>query len=62
MSEPTLILKNMRGDCATDGNTVHALFRFNSRPKRRPAPVGAETISAEDVAEALKELASSAKV
>lgn len=61
MSEPTLILQNMRGDCATDGNTVHALFRFNGRPKRRANPVSAETISAKDIAEAIEVMASSVK-
>lgn len=28
MSEAVLILKNMRGGCATVGSTVHTLFRF----------------------------------
>lgn len=31
MSEATLIFPNMRGGCATVGNTVHALFRVNGR-------------------------------
>lgn len=60
MSEPTLILQNMRGDCATDGTTVHELFRFNGRRKRRAASAGTETISAKDVAEALEALTSTA--
>ena len=36
MSEATLILPNMRGGCATVGNTVHTLFRITSR---RPRPM-----------------------
>lgn len=35
MSEATLILENMRGGCATVGNTVHTLFRFNGRLPRK---------------------------
>lgn len=62
MSEPTLILQNMRGSCATDGDTVHALFRFNGRPKQRAAAASTETISAKDVADAIEAMASSAKV
>jgi hypothetical protein len=31
MSEATLIFPNMRGGCATVGNTVHTLFRVNGR-------------------------------
>jgi hypothetical protein len=31
MSEATLIFPNMRGGCATVGNTVHTLFRLNGR-------------------------------
>ncbi len=38
MSEATLILPNMRGGCATVGNTVHTLFRITSR---RPRPMAA---------------------
>lgn len=58
MSEPTLILQNMRGGCATDGDTVHALFRFNGRPKKQNASTKSETISAQDVAEAIEAMAS----
>lgn len=39
MSEAVLILPNMRGGCATIGNTVHTLFRVNGRrnsPMARP--------------------------
>ncbi len=36
MSEAVLILPNMRGGCATVGNTVHTLFRVTSR---RPRPM-----------------------
>jgi hypothetical protein len=39
MSEATLILPNMRGGCATVGNTVHTLFRVSSR-KPRPMANG----------------------
>ena len=34
MSEATIILTNMRGGCATDGDKVHALFRVTGRSKR----------------------------
>ena len=37
MSEATLILPNMRGGCATVGNTVHTLFRVNGRRHERMA-------------------------
>jgi hypothetical protein len=36
MNEAVLILPNMRGGCATVGNTVHTLFRITSR---RPRPM-----------------------
>lgn len=36
MSEAVLILPNMRGGCATVGNTVHTLFRVTGR---RPRPM-----------------------
>jgi hypothetical protein len=36
MNEAILILPNMRGGCATVGNTVHTLFRITSR---RPRPM-----------------------
>ena len=35
MSEAVLILQNMRGGCATVGNTVHTLFRVNGRRPTR---------------------------
>ena len=38
MNEAILILPNMRGGCATVGNTVHTLFRVTSR---RPRPMAA---------------------
>ena len=31
MNEAIIILMNMRGGCATIGNTVHTLFRVNGR-------------------------------
>lgn len=34
MNEAILILPNMRGGCATVGNTVHTLFRVTSRLPR----------------------------
>lgn len=37
MNEATLILPNMRGGCATVGNTVHTLFRVTSRRPRAMA-------------------------
>jgi hypothetical protein len=36
MNEAVLILPNLRGGCATVGNTVHTLFRVTSR---RPRPM-----------------------
>jgi hypothetical protein len=35
MNETMIILLNMRGGCATVGNTVHTLFRVTSRRPRR---------------------------
>jgi hypothetical protein len=35
MNETQIILLNMRGGCATVGNTVHTLFRVTSRRSRR---------------------------
>ena len=61
VSEPTLILQNMRGGCATDGKTVHALFRFNGRPLRQESNIKTDAISARDVAEALEVIALGAK-
>ena len=41
MSEAILILPNMRGGCATVGNTVHTLFRVTSRrPRTMTRPDG----------------------
>jgi hypothetical protein len=37
MSEAVLILPNMRGGCATVGNTVHTLFRVSGRRPRAMA-------------------------
>ena len=37
MNEAVLILPNMRGGCATVGNTVHTLFRVTSRRPRAMA-------------------------
>ncbi len=34
MNEAVLILPNMRGGCATVGNTVHTLFRVTGRHPR----------------------------
>ena len=60
MSEPNLILQNMRGSCAKVGNTVHTLFRFHGRPRERVAATSA-TFSPQDVAEAIKAMASTEK-
>ena len=49
MSEATLILPNMRGGCATVGNTVHTLFRVNGRRPLRAA--SAETRPVEAICE-----------
>jgi hypothetical protein len=37
MNEAVLILPNMRGGCATVGNTVHTLFRITGRRPRAMA-------------------------
>jgi hypothetical protein len=37
MNEAVLILPNMRGGCATVGNTVHTLFRVSGRRPREMA-------------------------
>jgi hypothetical protein len=47
MSEAVLILPNMRGGCATVGNTVHTLFRVTSR---RPRPMAAPSEPAQPAA------------
>ena len=60
MSEPNLILQNMRGSCAKVGNTVHTLFRFNGPPRQR-ITANTGTFSAQDVAEAIKAMASTDK-
>ena len=55
MSEPTLILQNMRGGCATVGETVHTLFRFKGhRPVRTGRNETAPTIKAADITEAIE--------
>ena len=46
MNEAILILPNMRGGCATVGNTVHTLFRVTSR---RPRPMAGPDGKAESV-------------
>lgn len=52
MSEAVLILPNMRGGCATVGNTVHTLFRITSR---RPRPMAAPEEKAASVERSLDE-------
>ena len=47
MSEAVLILPNMRGGCATVGNTVHTLFRVSSRRPRRMARPDGKTVAAD---------------
>jgi hypothetical protein len=42
MNEAVLILPNMRGGCATVGNTVHTLFRVTSRHPRPMAGADAK--------------------
>jgi hypothetical protein len=42
MNEAIIILMNMRGGCATVGDTVHALFRVTGRTRK------AETDSSSD--------------
>jgi hypothetical protein len=52
MNEAVLILPNMRGGCATVGNTVHTLFRVTSR---HPRPMAAADRKAASVAGSLDE-------
>lgn len=52
MSEAVLILPNMRGGCATVGNTVHTLFRVTSR---RPRPLPTPTESGANASQAQRE-------
>ncbi|MDO9562586.1 MAG: hypothetical protein Q7J60_13290 [Bradyrhizobium sp.] len=45
MNEAVLILPNMRGGCATVGNTVHTLFRVTSRrPRDMARPDGGSAL------------------
>jgi hypothetical protein len=52
MNEAVLILPNMRGGCATVGNTVHTLFRVTSR---RPRPMACPDEKAVSIARNLDE-------
>ena len=45
MNEAVLILPNMRGGCATVGNTVHTLFRVTSRHPRPMAGTDGKGVS-----------------
>jgi hypothetical protein len=45
MNEAVLILPNMRGGCATVGNTVHTLFRVTSRQPRPMAGADGKVVS-----------------
>jgi hypothetical protein len=45
MNEAILILPNMRGGCATVGNTVHTLFRVTSRRPRPMAGADGKVVS-----------------
>ena len=47
MNEAILILPNMRGGCATVGNTVHTLFRVTSRRPRPMAVAQEKAVGAE---------------
>ena len=60
MSEPNLILQNMRGRCEKVGDTVHTLFRFNGRSRQRTV-ADIKTFSKQDVAEAIDAMASTEK-
>jgi hypothetical protein len=51
MNEAVLILPNMRGGCATVGNTVHTLFRITSRRPRPMAGANEKAASVERGAE-----------
>ena len=52
MNEAVLILPNMRGGCATVGNTVHTLFRITSR---HPRPMAGADGKVASVARSLDE-------
>ena len=52
MSEPNLILQNMRGSCTNVGNTVHTLFRFTGQLRQR-VKANTKPVSKQDVADAL---------
>ena len=52
MNEAVLILPNMRGGCATVGNTVHTLFRVTSR---HPRPMAGADGKAASVTRSLDE-------
>ena len=52
MNEAILILPNMRGGCATVGNTVHTLFRVTSR---HPRPMAGSDGKGVSVARSLDE-------
>jgi hypothetical protein len=43
MTEAILIFQNMRGGCATVGNTVHTLFRVNGRRPGMAAAAAGDT-------------------
>ena len=47
MSKAVLILPNMRGGCATVGNTVHTLFRVTGRRPRPMANPAEATLAAQ---------------
>lgn len=47
MTEAILIFQNMRGGCATVGNTVHTLFRVNGRRPGMAAAAAGDTAPAE---------------
>ena len=47
MNEAILILPNMRGGCATVGNTVHTLFRVTSRHPRSMAGADQQAVRVE---------------
>jgi hypothetical protein len=42
MTEAIIILPNMRGGCATVGDTVHTLFRVSNRRQKTAQPISRE--------------------
>ena len=44
MTEAIIVMMNMRGGCATVGDTVHALFRLSGRRRKAEPTAPADAI------------------